>query len=206
MPAPILEFWHEFASTYSYPAALRIERLARSRGVVVHWRPFLLGPIFATQGWKTSPFQIYPAKGANMWRDVARISARDGLRFVKPTVFPQNSLLAARVSLALPEDHRGGFARAAYALQFGEGGDIGDRSVVADLLTRLGEDAGAVLDRAGSAQVKAALRATGEEAMGKGVFGSPSFITGDGELFWGNDRMEHALDWACGARWGLEEG
>ena len=43
----MIEFWYEFASTYSYPAAMRIERLAAEKGVAVAWRPFLLGPLRA---------------------------------------------------------------------------------------------------------------------------------------------------------------
>ena len=58
-----LEFWFEFASTYSYPAAMRIERAAAENGVELEWRAFLLGPIFAAQGWNDSPFNLYPAKG-----------------------------------------------------------------------------------------------------------------------------------------------
>ena len=55
-----IEFWFEFASTYSHPAAQRIQGQAEARGVAVRWRPFLLGPIFAEQGWNDSPFNIYP--------------------------------------------------------------------------------------------------------------------------------------------------
>jgi 2-hydroxychromene-2-carboxylate isomerase len=57
-----LDFWYEFGSTYSYPAAMRIEGLADAAGVLVRWRPFLLGPIFKTLGWNDSPFNIYAAK------------------------------------------------------------------------------------------------------------------------------------------------
>src|SRR5262245_34579631 len=66
---PSLEFWFEFASTYSYPAAARITGAARDARIRIVWRPFLLGPIFASQGWRDSPFNIYPAKGRYMWRD-----------------------------------------------------------------------------------------------------------------------------------------
>ena len=72
---PRLEFWFEFASTYSYPAAMRIEKLAHAAGVAVHWNVFLLGPIFREQGWKDSPFNIFPAKGKYMWRDLQRTCA-----------------------------------------------------------------------------------------------------------------------------------
>lgn len=201
---PTIEFWHEFASSYSYPAAMRVERAARARGVKVLWRPFLLGPIFKAQGLPTSPFVINEIKGVNMWRDVARICARDGLRFVRPAVFPQNTLLAARVELCLPEDKRGAYARAAYALEYGEGADLSGHDVVHALLTRLGKDADALLEEARSDAIKQALRVAGEDAAARRIYGSPSFVTQDGELFWGNDRLEQALDWACGARWGLE--
>lgn len=95
-----VEFWFEFASTYSYPAAMRVERLAREAGVTLSWRPFLLGPIFGAQGWNDSPFNIYPAKGANMWRDLERICDAEGLTLTRPPVsFPQNGLHAARIAL-----------------------------------------------------------------------------------------------------------
>jgi 2-hydroxychromene-2-carboxylate isomerase len=74
-----IEFWYEFASTYSYPAAMRIERLAADAGVVLLWRPFLLGPIFKGYGWNDSPFNIYAAKGQYMWRDLARVCEVEGL-------------------------------------------------------------------------------------------------------------------------------
>ena len=75
MPAerPRLEFWYEFASTYSYLTAMRIEALAEKAGVDVIWKPFVLGPIFSAQGWNTSPFNIYPAKGKYMVREMERL-------------------------------------------------------------------------------------------------------------------------------------
>ena len=99
MPATI-DFWFDFASTYSYLTAMRIRPLAAAAGVVVRFRPFLLGPIFKAQGWDTSPFSIYQAKGRYMWRDLERLAADLELPFRRPDPFPQNSLLAARVALA----------------------------------------------------------------------------------------------------------
>ena len=83
------EFWYEFASTYSYPAALRVSSLAEERGVSIAWRPFLLGPIFAAQGWRDSPFNIYPAKGRYMWRDLERTCDAMGVPLKRPEPFPQ---------------------------------------------------------------------------------------------------------------------
>ena len=192
-----LEFWYEFASTYSYPAAMRIEALAAEAGVEVVWRPFLLGPIFGEQGWNDSPFNIYPAKGRYMWRDLERICAAQGLPFAPPDPFPQNTLLAARVALvALAQDWGEDYCRAIYAAEFGDGRNIGETETIADVLTALGRDAEAAMRAAQGDDVKAALRANTGEAQRLGIFGAPSFVTADGELFWGNDRLEQALRWA----------
>ena len=91
---PRLEFWYDLASNYSYLAAMRIEALARAASIELAWRPFLLGPIFKSQGWSTSPFNLYPAKGRNMIRDMERITTDRGLPFVMPVNFPAMSLAA----------------------------------------------------------------------------------------------------------------
>jgi 2-hydroxychromene-2-carboxylate isomerase len=195
-----LDFWYEFASTYSYPAAMRIERLAAERGVALRWRPFLLGPIFRAQGWSDTPFNALPAKGANMWRDLERITARAGLPFRRPDPFPQHSVLAARTALALDEAARPAFTRAVYAAEFGEGKQISDHGVIGAILAGLGHDSEATLARAESSENKDRLKAQTQIAVDAGVYGAPSFVTADGELFWGNDRLEQALDWATGRR------
>src|SRR5689334_16696050 len=100
MASTTVEVWFEFASTYSYPALMRVENRAAEAGVALAYRPFLLGPIFASQGWNDSPFNIYEAKGRYMWRDLARICAREQLPFQKPSVFPRNGLLAARIAFS----------------------------------------------------------------------------------------------------------
>jgi len=192
------EFWFEFGSTYSYPAALRIEREARARGVAIAWRPFLLGPIFAELGWNDSPFNLQPAKGAYMWRDLERVCAGLGLPWRRPSVFPRNGLQAARVACAHEsEPWLPGFVRAVYSANFAEDRDPADPEVLASLLTGLGQPADAVLAAAGGDETKAKLRHRTEQAAAHGIFGAPSFRA-DGELYWGNDRLEMALDRASG--------
>lgn len=190
-----LEFWYEFASTYSYPAAMRVERLAEEAGVELCWRPFLLGPIFGTQGWNDSPFNIYPAKGRYMWRDLARICEAEGLVLKEPVRFPQNGLKAARIALlGAVEGWTPAFTRAVYLANFAAQKDISDDAVLAGILTGLGLDAVATMARSQTPENKAGLKAQTDEAIAKGLFGAPSFTVG-GELFWGNDRLEAALAW-----------
>jgi 2-hydroxychromene-2-carboxylate isomerase len=196
MPKPTLTFWYEFASTYSWLAAERIEALAAAADVEVDWRPFLLGPIFVAQGWQSSPFNVYAAKGANMWRDIERHCELMALSPpTRPEPFPQNSLLAARVSTALPDATRPTFSRAVYRAEFTKGRPIADRAVIGEVLRDCGLDSEPTLAEAESAENKAALRAATEQAGAHGIYGAPSFVTPSGELFWGNDRLEQALAW-----------
>jgi 2-hydroxychromene-2-carboxylate isomerase len=191
-----LDFWFDFASTYTYPAVMRIAPLARTAEVQVRWRPFLLGPIFKAQGWESSPFNIYAAKGRYMWRDLERLCADLSLPFRRPEPFPQASLLAARIALVgLAADWGEAFCRAVFHAEFADGRRIDDADTLADLLARLGQDPAAILAAAQSDVVKAQLRRQTDEAQRLGIFGSPSFVTADGELFWGNDRLERALAW-----------
>jgi len=192
-----VDFWFEFASTYSYPAAMRVERLAAAARVAVRWRPFLLGPIFGAQGWNDSPFNIYPVKGKYMWRDLERICARETLPLTLPPVrFPQNGLKAARLTMVgAREGWAPAFVRAVYTANFAERKDITDDAVLSAALRAAGADPEVAVAAANTAENKAALKAQTDQAVTRGIFGAPSFTVGD-ELFWGNDRLEDAIDWA----------
>lgn len=192
MTTPRLAFWYDFASTYSYLAAFSVEEAAARAGATVEWRPFLLGPIFAAQGWRDSPFNLYPAKGAYMWRDMERLCERHGLPWKRPSAFPRHSVAAARVTLALEPADRAAFTRAVYAANFAQDRDISEAQVLAELLESIGQPAAEVLARSGSAEVKDALRAQTAQAQAMGIFGAPTFTVGD-EVFWGQDRLEDAL-------------
>lgn len=193
-----IDFWFDFASTYSYLAALRIEPLAAAKGVRVNWRPFLLGPVFTAMGWNDSPFNIYPSKGRYMWRDMERLCKQYGLPLKKPSRFPRNGLRPARIICA----HRDSpwvpdFVRAVFAAGFAKDQDIGEREVVAELLGSLGLDAESLIAAGESAEGKDLLRRQTEEAFNLDIFGAPTFMVGT-EMFWGNDRLEQALVWAEG--------
>lgn len=116
MMGPMLDFWFDFASSYSFIAAQRVEALCKEAQVELRWRPFLLGPIFtAQQGIKDSPFNTQPVKGRYMWRDVERLCQKYGLPFARPEKFPQRSVLAARVCcVALNKPWCGDFVRAVF--------------------------------------------------------------------------------------------
>ena len=196
MPGQELEFWFDFASTYSYVSARRIGSIASPSGIRVRWMPFLLGPVFAAQGWDTSPFNVYPAKGRYMWRDIERLCARHAIDFRRPEVFPQVALLATRVAVAgSSEAWHEPFCMSIFHAEYGRGRDITGPEAVTEALTRLGLDAAEWISRAQSPEIKLALRDRVAQAQERGIFGAPTFITPDGEMFWGDDRLEQSIEW-----------
>jgi 2-hydroxychromene-2-carboxylate isomerase len=91
------------------------------------------------------------------------------------------------------------FCRALFRAEFADGRQIDDAAVLGDILAALNADPEPALAAARSDAIKTRLRAQTEEAQRLGLFGAPSFTTADGELFWGNDRLEPALRWAKAA-------
>lgn len=194
---PRLEFWFELASTYSYVGAMRIEEECARKGVALLWVPFLLGPLFSEQlGIKDSPFNVNPVRGRYMWRDLERLCRKYELPWRKPSVFPRNTVLAARAACALDGDPRqGDCIRSLFRANFALDRDISDPAVVAEALRVCEIDGDAIVARAGTPEVKAALRANTERARAAGIFGAPDCLVGD-ELFFGQDRIADAIAWA----------
>ncbi|MCF6220346.1 MAG: 2-hydroxychromene-2-carboxylate isomerase [Robiginitomaculum sp.] len=199
MPTPI-EFWFEFASSYSYLSVMRVDGEAKKRGVSVTWRPFLLGPAFKAHGWDTSPFRVYPLKEKYMWRDMERRSAALGIEFNRPPPdkmddFPQFTVTAARIAiLGLEQNWGKDFCRSVCRAEWIDSKNIADKT----LLEKLALQAGAppnIMAQANQPDTKLKLRAQTESATKLNIFGAPSFIVGE-ELFWGDDRLEDALNWA----------
>jgi 2-hydroxychromene-2-carboxylate isomerase len=182
-----IDFWFEFGSTYSYPAAMRVEELAGTYGVGINWRPFLLGVIFQAQGLTDSPFNLHEAKGRYMWRDLERTCEALNIPFRRPSRFPRNGLLAARVACCFDkEPWLSDFVRAVYRANFAEDADIADVDVISACIAGTGENAPAILEQAQSLESKERLRKQTDEATRMGIFGAPTMVAGD----------EDAMEWA----------
>ncbi|MEO0817134.1 MAG: DsbA family protein, partial [Pseudomonadota bacterium] len=147
---------------------------------------------------------IYPAKGKNMWRDMERRADKYGIAFKRPSdgdtrSFPQNGLLAARTALgALHEPWGKDYVKRVYQAQFVEGHDIANPDIIGACIEAAGGVAHVYLKMAHANAQKAHLRENTDAAIDAGIYGAPSFTVGD-ELFWGDDRLEDALDWATRA-------
>src|SRR5437763_14913837 len=119
-----MDFCFECGSTYSYLAAMRVEAACQAAGVELNYRLFLLGPIFSELlGIKDSPFNVQPVRGRYMWRDLERLCEKHRIAWRRPTIFPRNSVLAARVALCVAPEI-GAVTRAIFSANFAEDRDI----------------------------------------------------------------------------------
>ncbi|WP_455275306.1 DsbA family protein [Ralstonia thomasii] len=197
VPTPTVEFWFDFASNYSYPSVMRIEAAALRQGVSVVWKPFLLGPIFQSLGWASSPFMLQKAKGDYMWQDIARECRKTGAPWTRPSTFPRNSVLPLRVALlGADQPWIGAFCQRIMLRNFALDRDIHTPEAVVEELAALSLPAEAILAEAQSDANKTRLREQTHAAQIRGIFGAPMFFVGDA-MFWGNDRLDDAL--ACAA-------
>lgn len=174
---------------------MRIQQLCSEREVDLMWKPFALGPIFQMQGWDDSPFNLNARRGAYMWRDMERLTKKVNLPWRKPSVFPRNSIPAARIACAAEsQSWCGDFIRRVFVANFGEDADIGDPAILSTLLDEVGapED---FLEKAISSEYRGCLRRNTQVAIDLGIFGAPNCVV-KGELFWGEEILEDALGWA----------
>jgi 2-hydroxychromene-2-carboxylate isomerase len=194
-----MDFWVSIGSTYSYLSVMRIGAAARAAGVTARWRPFNVRTIMLEQN--NVPFKDKPVKTAYMWRDIERRAAVHGLDLRVPAPYPLPELtFANQVAILGMRDGWGeDYIRETYRRWFLHGERPGEEPNLFSTLSALGHDPGATIARARDEDIAEALAVETEAAKGLGIFGSPSFIA-EGELFWGDDRLEAALDWETGRR------
>jgi 2-hydroxychromene-2-carboxylate isomerase len=189
-----VDFWFSIGSTYSYLTVMRLPAIEREHGVSFRWRPFNVRAVMLEMN--NIPFANKPVKAAYMWRDVARRAARYGLSPKLPAPYPLAELERAnRVAvIAAREGWCADYVRASYRRWFEEGHPAGSEPNLSDSLREAGQNPEEVLSRADSSEGVEGLLTATAEAQALGIFGSPSFVV-DRELFWGDDRLEDALEW-----------
>jgi 2-hydroxychromene-2-carboxylate isomerase len=196
-----IEFWFDFASPYAYFATFGIEDVAARHGRTVLWRPFLLGAVFEVTGMQT--FDRTPLRGDYAHRDWARLARRMNVPFVPPSGPPALTVAPGRACLWLEREHPEAaipFARAVFAAHFGAGSDIGSIEATLDIAESCGIERTALEAALRSAKLKNLFRRRTDEAITRGIFGSPFFIVDD-EPFWGADRLPMIDEWLTRGGW-----
>jgi 2-hydroxychromene-2-carboxylate isomerase len=184
-----VEFYFDFASPYGFLAAMQIHRIERA----VTWRPFLLGAVYKKFG--QSPLE-HPLKRDYVIKvDAPRMARQIGLNLKVPTNFPEHSLPPSRAFYWIEREHpskAAAFAKAAYRKYWLEGQATSDEDAAVEAGASVGVDRKTILAGMQERNIKDRLVRENEDAIAKGVFGSPFFIA-DGEPFWGSDRISLLL-------------
>ena len=189
-----IDFFYFFGSAYAYLSVMRIGKSAKSVGVSVRWRPINVRPLMQENN---VALRSQTLKVKYMWRDVERRAATHGEPFVKPPVWPTDpDLLHNRVGIvAMDGGWCEAFTVASFKAWYLDGMALGDRACLEHVLTPLGKDVDEMIALANSPKTAERYAQETEAARGFGIFGSPSFVA-DGEMFWGDDRLEEAIAWA----------
>jgi 2-hydroxychromene-2-carboxylate isomerase len=189
-----MDFFYFFGSTYSYLSIMRIDKMAAQAGIHVRWRPFYVRAIMIEQN--NIPFRDKPVKRAYMWRDLERRANRFGIAWTGIPPYPVDKEgLANRIGIiSAQEGWAPDYAKSAYRSWVVEHQDFGDPATAADILTHIGQDADRVIAHARSEEIGIAMERETDAARQLGIFGSPTFVIGR-EIFWGDDRLEEAIEW-----------
>ena len=185
-----VEFFFDVGSPTTYLAWTQLPTLCAQASAELAYRPMLLGAVFQATG-NASPAAV-PAKGRYMNDDMARYAKRYAVPLAMNPHFPINTLTlmrgAAGAQLRAPARFEA-YLRGVFKAMWVDGLNMNDAAVAAQALAAAGFHPAEVMGWANDANVKAALRATTEEAIARGVFGAPTMFVG-GEMFFGQDRLE----------------
>jgi 2-hydroxychromene-2-carboxylate isomerase len=188
MTEPI--FFYDFSSPYSYFSAHRVDELLPVRP---RWQPILFGALIRAIGKEPWSLREGRQRDAQM-RECEQRASTLGLPLRWPRDWPLGtySILAGRAALVAEEHGRlREFSRAAFRQGLGCGRDLADLEVVLDAAEEAMLDRATVVEGVESPRIKQRLREATERAIELGVTGVPT-VSVDGELFWGDDRLEDA--------------
>lgn len=189
-----IEFFFFIGSTYSYLSVCRADAAAARAGSELIWRPFSVRTLMREQS--NVPFATQPIKMKYMWRDIERRAARFGVPFagVPPYPIDPDELANHVATLAASKGWCREFTQAAYREWFLGKQDPGAPNALRRILESLGQDAERCIGQARAESTKRDYLATTAQARQLGMFGSPTFVV-EREIFWGDDRLEDALEW-----------
>jgi 2-hydroxychromene-2-carboxylate isomerase len=188
--AHTLEFYFDFSSPFAYLGSTQAEALAARTGATLVLRPMLLGAVFKEIGTPDVPLMTWSEqKRAYYLKDLLRWAEHWGVPFRFSTRFPTNSVKALRALLALPESRRAAFMHAAFRAMWADDRDLADEATLRALLGEIGANADEILAKIGTQEIKDALFASTKRAIDAGVFGAPTWVVDEKELFWGQDRL-----------------
>ena len=191
-----IDFWFSIGSTYTYLSVTRLKEVEQKFEVKFSWQPFSVRKIMLEMD--NVPFPpTKQVKADYMWRDIERRAQGYGFEAKVPAPYPLKEFdLANKIAvIGMQEGWCSDYVIATYRRWFVAGLEPGSEPNVSESLREIDQDPERVLELAADETIVKAYLSQTEQAQSKRIFGSPSFIV-DGELFWGDDRLEDAVNWA----------
>ena len=186
------DFFFDFVSPYSFLAHKEIRKIEYKANIKIKYRPVLLGGLHNLHGIKAPAF--IPAKAKHMIRDCKLIAEKKNIKFKFNSYFPIRSLVLMRGVLVAEEDnYKSYYIDSIFNAIWQDGLNLNDENIIQKILKNLNVNPKTFLLRSASSSVKDSLKKKTAEAYEKGIFGAPSFVANN-KIFWGQDRIEFALD------------
>jgi 2-hydroxychromene-2-carboxylate isomerase len=196
---PGIDFYFSTISPYTWLALPRFAALVAEHGLEVTWKPLDIVALYGRTG-GTLPGERHPSRQAYRLADLARQAKRAGMAInVEPAFFPTNPAPASYAIIAAQQAGGGDMAvlvRAILDACWAEEKNIAEDAVIKAALAAAGFDPG--LADSGLFTGAEIYGRTLEQAVQAGVFGAPSFVSEDGALFWGQDRLDDLADHLAG--------
>lgn len=186
-----IDYYFALYSPWSFLGHDLFMKIAAHRGLEVRFRPVNLIEVFKETGGQPLP-QRPPARQRYRWMELQRWREKRKIDFnFKPKFWPYKGSLPDRCVIAIGLEGRNpdAYIRRAFAALWQEEMDLGDEAVLAALLGEVEEPAALILERAKSPMVEALFDENRRYALDAGVFGAPAYVL-DGEVFWGQDRLD----------------
>lgn len=190
--AKTVDYYFSLVSPWSYMGLQRFLTIAERAGASINFKPMDLPRLFSETGGLPLP-KRHPSRQAYRLQELERWRKRLGRDLIlQPEHFPTNDTLGKCVLIVLQKQNADKLTAVMEDLHralWVEDRQIADESVIAEVLSRHGLDAGAVLQAAKAPEVQEEIEKNTTEAIERGVFGVPSYVVGK-EIFWGQDRLD----------------
>ena len=191
-----IDFYFSIGSTYTYLTVTRILDIEKKHQIKFNWKPFSVRVIMKEMD--NIPFPKDKINKVNyMWRDIERRAEGYGFFAKTPVPYPLSEFdLANQIAiLGLDKGWGTDYIRLTYKKWFQEGKEPAIDPSISEICKELGLNKDEIISEAKSEIFEKKYISNTDSARKKKVFGSPSFIV-ENEIFWGDDRMEDAINWA----------
>ena len=191
-----IDFWFSIGSTYTYLSVSRIAEVAKKENLSINWKPFSVRKIMMDMD--NIPFTppSKKVKSDYMWRDIERRAKFYGFYAKVPAPYPLSQFdLANQIAiLGMLEGWGVDYVYKTYQRWFQQGKEPATEPNLTEIFEELDLDHDETIKKANEDKIKDQYLQNTETAYKNGVFGSPSFIY-EGEVFWGDDRLEDCIKW-----------